>query len=441
MTYRQTLEYLYTQLPMFSRVGAAALKPTLDNTLALCAALGNPHHQFPSIHIGGTNGKGSTSHLLAAILQALGLKVGLYISPHYRDFRERIKINGQYIPKKAVKQFVQKNAELFEEIHPSFFEMTVAMAFDYFATEGVDIAVIEVGLGGRLDSTNVIQPLCSVITNISFDHTDLLGESLPKIAFEKAGIIKPNTPIVIGEEHIETLPVFQRRAQEENAPLSIASQNIDSQIVREELATTVFRISQNEQVVFDDLNVQVSGNYQAKNVATVLQTVEVLKTLPFFNEEWSNVNGLNENRWRQAVVNGLGAVKDLTNFIGRWEILGRSPLIIGDSAHNEGGLTLALSQLKSLVVNDLHIVLGFVKDKDIAKVLQLFPQNATYYFCKANITRGLDAQELAEKAAILGLKGKTYPSVKRALAAAKRRAKSDDVVYIGGSIFVLAEVI
>jgi dihydrofolate synthase / folylpolyglutamate synthase len=438
MTYRQTLDYLYSQLPMFTRVGASALKPTLDNTLALCAALGNPHHQFPTIHIGGTNGKGSTSHLLAAILQALGLKVGLYVSPHYRDFRERIKINGEYIPKKAVKQFVQQHKTLFEDVRPSFFEMTVALAFDYFAKEQVDIAVIEVGLGGRLDSTNIIQPLCSVITNISFDHTDLLGDTLPKIAFEKAGIIKPNTPIVIGEEHPETLPVFKSRALEENAPLSIASQLFDIQTVSDDLDATIFKISNKDAAVFDNLKVQVSGNYQAKNVATVLQTVDILKTLPFFNSEKLKID---ESIWREAIKNGLGNVKSLTNFIGRWEIMGRSPLIIGDSAHNEGGLILAMNQLKALTFNNLHVVLGFVKDKDIAKVLKLFPQNATYYFCKANIPRGLDAKELKERAATMGLNGKTYPSVKRALAAAKRRAKTDDLIYIGGSIFVLAEVI
>ena len=285
MTYQQTIDYLYQQLPMFTRVGQSAFKKDLTNTIALCGALGNPQTKFPTIHVAGTNGKGSTAHMLAAFLQSLGLKTGLYVSPHYRDFRERIKINGEYVTKKYVKQFVAQNSPLFEQVQPSFFEMTVAMAFDYFATEGVDIAVIEVGLGGRLDSTNIISPLVSVITNISFDHTDMLGNTLPLIAFEKAGIIKPQTPVIIGEEQEETTPVFLKKAAECDAPIVFASQNIDIQAVESDLDFTIFDIefkNSNQNQEYFNLKVNLNGAYQAKNVATVLQTIDVLKTLPFF---------------------------------------------------------------------------------------------------------------------------------------------------------------
>jgi dihydrofolate synthase / folylpolyglutamate synthase len=434
MTYKETLDYMYQNLPMFTRVGASAFKKDLTNTLALVGVLDSPHLKFPQVHIGGTNGKGSTAHLTAAVLQSLGLKVGLYVSPHYRDFRERIKINGEYMSKKAVVQFVEHNRAHFERIQPSFFEMTVAMAFDYFATEGVDVAVIEVGLGGRFDSTNIISPLMSVITNISFDHMDMLGDTLPLIAFEKAGIIKSKTPVVIGEEHVETKPVFDEKASEMDAPISYASQIFTVTPIEQDFDYTTFQVFKNKKLVFDDLKVNVGGDYQAKNVATVLQTFEILKTLPFlsrFTEEVLN----------KAVEDGFLNLTSLTNFIGRWQVIGRAPTILCDSAHNEGGLTLAMSQLNSLKFNKLHIVLGVVKDKDISKMLQLLPTDATYYFAKANIPRGLDAEILRGMAAEVGREGKAYTSVRQALAAAKRRAKTDDLIYVGGSIFVLAEVI
>ncbi len=435
MTYQQTIDYLYQQLPMFTRVGQSAFKKDLTNTIALCDALGNPQTKFPTIHVAGTNGKGSTAHLLAAFLQSLGLKTGLYVSPHYRDFRERIKINGEYVSKKYVKQFVAQYSPLFEQIQPSFFEMTVAMAFDYFATEGVDIAVIEVGLGGRLDSTNIISPLVSVITNISFDHTEMLGNTLPLIAYEKAGIIKQHTPVIIGEEQKETTPVFLKKAEECDAPIYFASQNFDIQAVEQNVTFTIFDIKQPKKNIYTQLKVNLNGDYQAKNVATVLQTIEVMKNLPFFQQFTEG------GMWENAIQNGFEHLKTLTNFIGRWEIISKNPTVLCDSAHNEGGLSLAVQQLKSLTINHLHIVLGMVKDKDISKMLSLLPINATYYFCKANIPRGMDAEAIQELAADFGLKGKAYPSVKRALSAAKRRAKKDDLVYVGGSIFVVAEVI
>ena len=434
MTYSETIDYLYQSLPMFHRIGSAAFKKDLTNTLELCRVLDNPQTKFPAIHIAGTNGKGSTAHITAAILQSLGLKVGLYVSPHYRDFRERIKINGDYISKKAVVRFVEQNRTDFERIQPSFFEMTVAMAFDYFANEKVDVAVIEVGLGGRFDSTNVIAPMLSVITNISFDHVDMLGDTLPLIAFEKAGIIKSKTPVVIGEEHAETKPVFQKKATEMNAPISFASQIFTLKPTEQDFDYTTFQVFKNGQLVFDALKVNVGGDYQAKNVATVLQTFEILKTLPFLNRFTAGVI-------QKAIQDGCLNLTTLTKFIGRWQVIGREPTILCDSAHNEGGLTLSMKQLNRLIFNKLHIVLGVVRDKDISKMLQLLPTEATYYFAKADIPRGLDAEILRGTAAQVGRHGKAYTSVRRALAAAKRCATSEDLIYVGGSIFVLAEVI
>jgi dihydrofolate synthase / folylpolyglutamate synthase len=434
MTYSETLNYLYQSLPMFTRIGAAAFKKDLTNTLALVEALDSPHLKFPQVHIAGTNGKGSTAHMTAAILQSMGLKVGLYVSPHYRDFRERIKINGEYISKKAVVRFVEQNRTHFERIEPSFFEMTVAMAFDYFAIEGVDIAVIEVGLGGRFDSTNIISPLISVITNISFDHMDMLGNTLPLIAFEKAGIIKSNTPVVIGEEHAETKPVFEQKAAEMNAPISFASQIFEVKPIHQDFDYTTFQVFKQNKLVFDALKVNVGGDYQAKNVSTVLQTFEVLKKLPILSR-------FTEGVVDKAINDGLLNLTNLTKFIGRWQVIGREPTILCDSAHNEGGLTLAMKQLNSLAFNKLHIVLGVVKDKDISKMLNLLPLNATYYFAKADIPRGLDAEILRGLAKEIGRVGKAYKSVRQALAAAKKSAKKEDLIYVGGSIFVLAEVI
>lgn len=435
MTYQQTLDYLYSQLPMFHRIGAAAFKKDLTNTHLLCNALGNPQTYYPTIHIAGTNGKGSTAHAIAAILQAAGYKTGLYISPHYKDFRERIKVNGEYISKNFVKRFVEDNTPLFENIKPSFFEMTVAMAFDYFKSEKVDIAVIEVGLGGRFDSTNIINPLLSVITNISFDHTDMLGDTLPQIAFEKAGIIKPHIPVVIGEEHPETQPVFVEKAHLEQSPIYFASQNIDIETIQSEneFEYSIFNIKlKNTFSDFKDLinlKVNLSGDYQEKNIVTVIEAINVLNHYTDFK--------ITENQLRT----GLENIKSYTKILGRWQVIGHNPTILCDSAHNEGGLTYVIHQLKTLTYNHLHIVLGFVKDKDLSKVLKMLPQNATYYFAKANIPRGLDADILRGMSEEHGLKGKAYKTIRQALAAAKKRAKADDLIYVGGSIFVVAEVI
>ena len=422
MNYKETLDYMMSQLPMYHRVGAAAFKKDLTNTIALCEHLGNPHQQFKSIHVGGTNGKGSTSHILAAILQSAGYKVGLYTSPHYKDFRERIKINGNFISKKYVTDFVEKNKSKFEEIEPSFFEMTVALAFAYFADNQVDIAVIEVGLGGRLDSTNVITPELSVITNISLDHVSMLGDTLPLIAFEKAGIIKKQIPVVIGESHIETNDVFQAKAKQENAPIIFADT-----IFEVKRKNHLFDIYKNKKLFFADLENSLLGDFQLKNVATVFQSVEQLRQSGF---------RINDENIRDAFRD----LQKMVKFIGRWQKLSEKPLIIADSGHNEAGVKAAVNQLKTLVYNNLYIITGFVNDKDVNKILALYPQNATYFFAKANIPRGLDAQILTEQAKGFGLNGRAYSSVKNAFRAAKKRAEPDDLILVLGSIFVVGEI-
>jgi len=436
--YKQTLEFLYAQLPMFQRIGPAAFKKDLTNTLALCEHLGNPQHRFRSIHVGGTNGKGSVSHLLAAVLQAAGLKTGLYVSPHYKDFRERIKLNGQYIPRKAVVDFVRKNRETIEQIQPSFFELCVAMAFDYFARQRVDVAVIEVGLGGRLDSTNVITPVLSVITNISYDHQNMLGNTLPEIAAEKAGIIKPGVPVVIGETHPESAPVFLRRAVELGASITFADQQYrvtDKQVPGGDAA--VFEVEKDGARLFDQLEAGVSGPFQSKNLATVLSALDTLQSLGFPTSQ-------------SMLREGLKNVRAYTRFIGRWQIIGTHPTILCDSAHNEAGLKMVFenqqtpnSPLQRTLKNGgrLHIVTGFVNDKEVDGILNIFPTEARYYFAKANIPRGLEAKVLQEKAGKTGLHGRAYSSVRNALKAAKRTAMPEDLILVVGSIFVVAEVI
>lgn len=430
MTYKQTIDYLYAQLPMFQRIGAAAFKKDLTNTLKLCARLDNPQHTYPTIHVAGTNGKGSVSFMLAAIFQAAGYKTGLYVSPHYKDFRERIRVNGNYITKKYITQFVKYQKVEFETIKPSFFEMTVALAFDYFRAENVDIAIIETGLGGRLDSTNIISPLVSVITNISFDHTNLLGDTLELIAGEKAGIIKPKTPVVIGEERAETRPVFERKALEMNASITFASRNYRCEkVIADELDYILFNIYKGNKLLYENLKLNAVGDYQSKNLATVLQTIAALPT-PF-------KKGLDE----KVIRYGLENLKQLTQFIGRWHVIGQNPTIVCDSAHNEGGITLALAQLNQLEFNQLHIVIGFVSDKDWSKTLALFPKNALYYFAKADIPRGLNAEILRSEAGKMGFNGKAYESVRMALANARKRAREKDLIFVGGSIFVVGEVL
>jgi dihydrofolate synthase / folylpolyglutamate synthase len=432
MTYAQTVKYLFSQLPMYQRIGEAAFKANLDNTLLLCERLGNPQNRFRSIHIAGTNGKGSVSHMTAAALTAAGYRVGLYISPHYKDFRERIRINGVYISKRYVINFVEKHKEMFEKIQPSFFEMTVALAFDYFAQQGCDVAIIETGLGGRLDSTNVIHPLLSVITNISFDHMNFLGDTLEKIAFEKAGIIKPKTPVVIGEWQAATYHVFERVAAERNSNLTYASQRFEAKLQEEvslENEKPIFQITENQQDKKSWI-IDAAGIYQEKNIATTLETLRV----------W-NIVQPNLAVKEADIRNGLANLRLHSNLIGRWHILSHSPTIVCDSAHNESGLQIAMRQLEQLPKGTLHFVLGMVNDKDIATMLALLPKDAVYYFTKANIPRALAPDLLQKQANVFGLNGKTYSTVKRALAAAKRRAQANDVIYVGGSTFVVAEVI
>lgn len=454
MTYQETLDFLYAQLPMFHRIGSAAYKKDLTNTVALCAHLGNPHTKFPTIHVAGTNGKGSVSHILAAVCQAAGLKTGLYVSPHYKDFRERIKINGVYIPQKTVTAFVEANRAIIEEIQPSFFELCVAMAFEHFAQERVDIAIIEVGLGGRLDSTNVITPIASVITNISYDHMDMLGDTLAKIAFEKAGIIKPGTPVVIGETHPESAPVFREKAAETGSFITFADQQYDVEVVEENLFSgqTLYRVLKGNQLWADQLLLDTAGPFQGKNLATVLQTVDLLKIgtpdfevkprraarqLSILDPEPEPAQGPIPT----TVLRGLAELRALTRFIGRWQWICHEPAVLCDSAHNEAGLKDAFSQVARMSFKGLHIITGFVNDKDLGKALPLFPQHATYYFAKADIPRGLEAELLREKAEGFGLRGNAYGSVVAALDAAKNAANKEDLVLVIGSIFVVAEVL
>ena len=424
-TYADTLHYLYAQLPMFTRVGASAYKKDLHNTLALCNALHNPERKFKSVHIGGTNGKGSSSHMLAAILQTAGYKTGLYTSPHLRDFRERIRINGQMIPEQEVINFVNSHQALFEEINPSFFEATVGLAFDYFAKQGVDIAIIEVGLGGRLDSTNVINPLLSLITNIGLDHQDILGTTLREIASEKAGIIKTTTPIIIGEKQAEIADVFENKAIEANAKILFASDcwTITPKETAPLLVVNAHSSKQNLELVLD-----LRGSYQVKNLAGVLTAVDELREQGFKISE-------------ENLKTALKQVSSLTGLQGRWQTLQQEPLVICDTGHNEDGIKEVLKNIANTPHQNLHMVWGMVKDKDIAKILALLPKDAIYYFCQPNIPRGKPTEELAQEAQKYQLKGQAYTSVAEAYQQALSHAKPNDLVFVGGSTFVVAEVL
>lgn len=412
MNYSDTLAYLYERLPMYQRIGAAAYKADLDNTIAICRLVGNPENKFKSVHIAGTNGKGSVSHLLAAVLQSAGYKVGLYTSPHLKDFRERIKINGKMIPKKYVEYFVKKHKSSFEKIKPSFFEWTVGLAFDYFAKEKVDIAIVETGLGGRLDSTNVITPLLSIITNISYDHQNLLGDTLEKIAIEKAGIIKKEGIILVSEKQNELIKVFEEKAAREKA-LLLFTGDFMMDLLADGLAS---------------LKCGLKGSYQRKNIPTVLLATQLLKQRGFKIHP-------------QAIIKGLKEVIQLTGLRGRWDILSARPFTVADIAHNEAGITEVFKQVRSIPHKKLHVIFGTVNDKDIDNILKLLPKKAAYYFCKADIPRALDENILFQKAKKLRLKGKTFSSVKKALAAAKKEASSTDCILVTGSAFVVAEVI
>lgn len=406
MNYQETLNWMFTQLPMYQTQGATAYRKDITNTVLLANHLGNPEKDLKCIHVAGTNGKGSTSHLLASVLQEAGYKVGLYTSPHLKDYRERITINGQPISEEYVCDFINKNKSFFETNALSFFEMSVGLAFEYFVKEKTDINIIEVGMGGRLDSTNIITPLISVITNIGFDHTQFLGNTLEAIAFEKAGIIKPNIPVVIGEYRTETKPVFEVKSQDSNSEIYFASD-----------------------IVQEDYPSALLGDYQLHNKKTVVQTLKVLqeKQLLLVSEE--------------NIKSGFLNVIKNTNLQGRWQQLGEKPKIICDTAHNAHGLSIVLNQLKKEKFDQLHIVLGLVNDKNLEEILPLFPKNAKYYFCKPDISRGLEAEILAAKGGDFELKGEIYNSVSNAYADATKNATPDDFIYVGGSTFVVAEIL
>ncbi len=442
MNYPEALQYLYDHLPMFQRIGPAAYKKDLTNIRALCSHLGHPHLRFPSIHVGGTNGKGSVSHFLAALCQMAGLKTGLYISPHYKDFRERIKVNGRYIPRGRVVAFVEQHRAVIEEIQPSFFELCVAMAFDHFARERVDVAVIEVGLGGRLDSTNIITPLVSVITNIGYDHQNMLGDTLELIAGEKAGTIKIGVPAVIGETHPESAPVFECKATEVGAPLYFADRRYQVQERSSDQEHTVYDVFREGALFLSPFKVDVGGPFQERNLATALQAWEV------FCERAAERWGAAATAWsigqlcRDAVREGYTfPARQLTRFIGRWQVIGHSPTVLCDSAHNEPALQLLWERLAHWPAKQVHVVVGMVSDKDTGPLLACFPPSARYYFAKANIPRGLDAALLRERAAAYGLQGRAYRSVRAALRAARQAAGPEDLIVITGSVFVVAEVL
>ena len=438
MNYQETINYLYQQLPLFTRIGAAAYKEDITNTVELCNALNNPQNNFKTIHIAGTNGKGSTSHLLASILQESGLKVGLYTSPHLKDFRERIKINGEMIPEQEIIDFVASYQTLFNKIEPSFFEWTVALCFDYFASQKVDIAIIETGLGGRLDSTNIINPLLSIITNIGWDHTDLLGDTLSKIAFEKAGIIKHNTPVVIGEKQTAINGVFIKKANDEDSHLVFAQEQleVESFTQKNNGATIKFKpnnLFENEidaAFKFENysLNCPLGGIYQQYNFTTVLVACQQLITLKF-NISFENIKQGFEN-----------VIKN-TGLMGRWQILGNEPKIVCDTGHNVNGIELIIQQIAMQKFEKLHLVIGMVKDKDINKILALLPKNAQYYWCKAQLPRALNEIELQTQAKQYHLIGNAFESVALAFENAKQNATKNDFIFVGGSTFVVAEIL
>ncbi len=427
MDYSQTIDFLFNQLPMFSRIGVKAYKSDLTNILAISRLLQNPEKKFRSVHIGGTNGKGSTSHMLAAILQRAGYKTGLYTSPHLYDFRERIRVNGQMIPESFVTAFTGKLMPSIQSIQPSFFEITVAMAFDWFVEQEVDIAVIEVGLGGRLDSTNIILPELSVITNISYDHMDLLGNTLQKIAYEKAGIIKPGIPVVIGEEQAEVKEVFIRTAELNQSPISFASKKRfveDWKFNRHLLEIELTDKHSNEK---RNYSLDLPGIYQTKNLVTVAETVSILNQRGFHIPE-------------SAMHSGLQNVKKTTGLHGRWDILHDEPLLVLDVGHNEEGMKEIAKQIELTSHENLHLVVGMVRDKAIENILRHLPTQASYYFTRAQIPRALPESELAAKAEIIGLKGKTFPDVRQALQAAVDHARPMDLILVCGSVFLAGEV-
>ncbi len=423
MDYEHTLEYLFNSAPLFQNIGAGAYKEGLSTTETLDNHFGNPHRLFKTIHVAGTNGKGSCSHTIAAVLQAAGYKVGLYTSPHLVDFRERIRVNGTPVSREYVIDFVEEERAFFEPLHPSFFELTTAMAFKYFAEQKVDVAVIEVGLGGRLDCTNIIRPEVSIITNISFDHIAFLGNTLEKIAGEKAGIIKAGVPVVIGETQPETEPVFRGKAQEVGTDIYFADQT--NEIVSFE---NKFSCIEYQTEHFGAFSAELSGDCQTKNMATILTAIRLLQA-----QGW--------NIRTEHIHQGVKKVCEMTGLMGRWQILQKHPLIVTDTAHNVGGFQYIAHQLKSIDYQRLHIVIGMVNDKDIHTVLSLLPQNATYYFTQASVKRALAVKELKAQASEFGLKGECYPTVEQAYRTALSRLGEEDALYIGGSNFIVADLL
>lgn len=428
MNYKETLDWMFAQLPMFQRKGQAAYKANLNNTLALDEHFSHPHKKFKTIHVAGTNGKGSVSHMIASCLQEAGYKTALYTSPHLKDFRERIRVNGECVSESFVQNFIGDNREIFEDLHPSFFEMTVAMAFKYFEEQEVDYAVIETGLGGRLDSTNIINPEISIITNISPDHTALLGDTVEKIAFEKAGIIKKETPVVIGEYDSLVSNVFEEKAKKNNAELLYASELFlikNSSFNKDERKMDVYC---GDNVRFKDLKSSLVGAYQEKNIPTVLAAIDILKKKGLILEDDNIYKGI-----KNVVVN--------TSIMGRWQILNKEPLTICDTAHNEAGISSVLAQIKQISFNHLHIVFGMVSDKSIDKVLSMMPKDAIYYFTKASIPRAMNEEDLQALASKYNLVGNTYKTVLEAVEVVNKKAKDNDLIYIGGSTFIVAEIV
>lgn len=428
MDYRQTIDFLFSNLPMYHRIGDAAIRKDLTNIRKLCALLDQPQASFPTIHIAGTNGKGSTSHMLASIFQAAGYKTGLYTSPHYVDFRERIKINGKMISQKEVIHFVEQYKDQWQTIQPSFFEITVAMAFEHFRKHKIDMAIIETGLGGRLDSTNIIMPKLSVITNIGFDHMQFLGNTLEQIAFEKAGIIKKNIPVIIGEWNPKTAPVFKKKALEENAPIHFASKHIHLFSKKQSLSKNTFSIVAGAKNWFKTMSTDLTGPYQEKNLATVLEALWCWNTY-YPDHQIADA----------SIKRGVASVKESTQMIGRWMILDKNPFIIADAAHNDHGMKAMLPGLLDIPVYERHFVLGFVNDKDIAKILKLFPLDGHYYWCSPNIPRGKPSHETMKVGAGLQLHGLAYESVALAFKAAVKKASKKDLIFVGGSSYVVGD--
>lgn len=428
MNYQETIDYLFSFLPMFQRIGAAAYKADLGNTIALMEALGNPQNSFRSIHVAGTNGKGSTSHMIASILTQKGLKVGLHTSPHLRDFRERIRIDGVLVEEEWVIGFVERYKKDIEKIKPSFFEVAVGMAFKYFEEEKVDIAVIEVGMGGRLDSTNIISPLLSIITNISLDHTAFLGRDLASIAGEKAGIIKESTPVVIGQYLDETKEVFSSKAREMNAPIIFSQEIYSMENPRHKDTKLILDVYKSGKLKYKDFTSTLTGNYQIKNIATMLTAIDELNNLGFDLSE-------------KIIRGGIENLPTNAPLMGRWQKLGEKPLIIADTGHNEDGLKYIIEQITQTPYENLHFVLGMVDDKDVDKVLSMLPKHANYYLCKADIPRGLSVDILEEKVKAHNFHYSKHSSVSSAFQVAKAQAKENDLIFVGGSTFTVAECV